>query len=182
MDLLRDALLALGLLATALAAGFFYAYSVSVVPGLTAAGPDVAVPAMQAINAGIRTPVFAFAFFGALVFPLLAGLAGLAGLAAGGRRTPALLALAATVVYGVGVFAVTFAVNIPLNEALAAAGTPATPAEAAASWGRYAPPWTAWNHVRTLASILAGALLAAALVAAFRPGPTPGQRPMRKHP
>ena len=163
MELLRDVLLALGLLAAALAAGFFYAYSVSVMPGLTAAGPGAAVPAMQSINAGIRTPVFAFVFFGALAFPLLAGLA---GLAAGGPRAPALLALAAAAAYGGGVFAVTFAVNVPMNEALAAAGTPAAPAEAAVTWGRYAGPWTAWNHVRTLASILAGALLAAALVLA----------------
>jgi uncharacterized membrane protein len=64
-----------GLLACALSAGFFYTYSISVMPGLAAADPLSAIRAMQGINAVIRTPVFAFAFFGALLFPVAAALA-----------------------------------------------------------------------------------------------------------
>jgi uncharacterized membrane protein len=161
---LRTALLSLGLLACAVMAGFFYAYSVSVMPGLAAVGdPLVAIRAMQGINAAIRTPVFALAFFGALGVPLLAAAAALAGPR---RGAVAALALAGALAYGLGAFAVTLAVNVPLNEALAAA-TP-TPGTAAGIWGGYAPRWTAWNHLRTLASILSCALMAAALVAAFR--------------
>lgn len=161
MAALRTALLALSLLATALAAGFFYAYSVSVMPGLGAADPASAVRAMQGINAVVRTPVFAFAFFGALGFPLLAA----AACAATGRRLAAALALAAAAVYGLGAFAVTFAVHIPLNEALAVA-RPGDAAAAAATWDGYAGRWTAWNHLRALASAAALAPAAAAPVAA----------------
>ena len=64
------AFLLLGLLASALMAGFFYAYSVSVMRGLDATEPLAAALAMRNINALIRTPVFFFGFFGALAFPL----------------------------------------------------------------------------------------------------------------
>lgn len=163
----RTALL-LGLLASALAAGFFYAYSVSVMPGLAAAGDALAaVRAMRGINGVIRTPVFAFAFFGALLFPLLAA----ASAAAGQRRAVAALAVAGGLAYGLGVVAVTFAVNVPLNEALAAA-SPTTDEEVAETWRAYAGVWTAWNHLRTLASVMSFALISVAVVRVFREVPT----------
>src|SRR5918998_6764823 len=71
----RHGLIVAGLLASALSAGFFYAYSISVMPGLAAADPSSAIRAMQGINAVIRTPIFAFAFFGSLVLPLAVSLA-----------------------------------------------------------------------------------------------------------
>jgi uncharacterized membrane protein len=164
-DLLRLLPLMLALLASALMAGFVYAYSFSVMPGLAAGDPLSAVRAMRSINAVVRTPVFAFAFFGALAFPLLAAVVALPA----GRHDVAALALAAALAYGLGVVAVTFAANIPLNESLAAAGAAAVTAEdAPALWQGYARPWTAWNHLRTLASILSLACAAAALVRAFR--------------
>jgi uncharacterized membrane protein len=162
--LATNALLSLDLLASALTADFFYAYSVSVMPGLAAAGdPIAALRAMQGINAVVRTPMFAFAFFGALAFPLLAA----AVAAAARRRAAAALALAGALAYGLGAFAVTFAVNVPMNEALAAV-QPVTAEQAGEVWSRYAGPWITWNHIRTAASILSFALISAALVQAFR--------------
>jgi uncharacterized membrane protein len=161
-DVLRLLPLMLALLASALMAGFFYAYSVSVMPGLAASEPLAAVQAMRGINAVIRTPVFAAAFFGALALPLLAAVLALAA----GRRDAAALALAGALAYGLGVVAVTFAVNVPLNDALAAA--PVSAEGAPALWQGYAGPWTAWNHLRTLASMLAFACVAAALCRAWR--------------
>jgi uncharacterized membrane protein len=164
----RYGLLLLGLVASALSAGFFYTYSISVMPGLSAADPHSAVRAMQAINAVIRTPWFAFAFFGALLFPLLA-----AGVAwAGGAERVALLAAASGIAYGTGVFAVTFLVNVPLNEGLAAA-TP-TSDTAARIWSEYTARWTPWNHVRALAALGAFGLQAAATLVSFvQPLPSP---------
>jgi uncharacterized membrane protein len=75
MTYVQHCLIMAGLLASALSAGFFYTYSISVMPGLAAADPSSAIRAMQGINAVIRTPVFAFAFFGALLFPLAVSLA-----------------------------------------------------------------------------------------------------------
>jgi uncharacterized membrane protein len=151
--------LVLGLLASALIAGFFYVYSVSVMPGLSATDPLAATHAMRGINAVIRTPVFAFSFFGALAFPLAAALLAR-------RRGGRLLALSSGLVYGIGGFGVTFAVNVPLNEALAA--TVPTAANAAQLWHQYATSWTLWNHVRTLASIIAFVILTAALALEHR--------------
>lgn len=155
------ALLATGLLAAALSAGLFFAFSVLVMPGLGTAPPAVAVRAMQAINAAVRTPLFAFAFFGPL---LLSPAAALTAWSAGEARVAG-LALAGLLVYAAGTFGVTFAVNIPLNEALAAA-VPAS-GDAAEPWRGFAARWTAWNHVRTLASLLCGGLLTAALARAW---------------
>ena len=158
---IRYVLLVLGVLAAALIAGFFYAYSVSVMPGLGASDPLSATLAMRGINAVIRTPLFAFSFFGALVFPVVAGLLA-------GRRAVAILAIAGGLVYGVGGVAVTFTVNVPLNEALAAASP--TVASAPNLWRDYASPWTTWNHLRALASIIAFALVTTALVVEHREG------------
>jgi len=153
------AFLLLALLAAALMAGFFYAYSVSVMRGLDATDPLGAALAMRNINALIRTPVFFFAFFGALAFPVVAALLA-------PRRPVMLLALAGALAYGLGAFLVTLAVNVPLNEALAAA-TP-TVENAATLWSGYTGPWTRWNHVRTFASIIAFSLLTAAVVLAHQ--------------
>jgi len=157
----QHGLILAGLLASALSAGFFYTYSVSVMPGLTAADPSSAIRAMQGINAVIRTPVFAFAFFGSLVFPLAVSLSTWIGR----ERQVAVLALLSTALYGLGVFAVTFLVNVPLNEALAGANP--TSDTAASAWANYYGPWTAWNHIRAVCASLAFGLFAAAAVIHF---------------
>lgn len=128
-------------------------------PGLAATDPLAAVRAMRSINAVIRTAVFAFSFFGTLVFPLAAALLA-------SQRSVMVLAVAGAVVYGLGAFAVTLAINVPLNDALAAA-TP-TPENATQLWQDYAGRWTLWNHVRTIASITAFGLLAAGVVVAHQ--------------
>ena len=158
----RHGLILAGLLASALSAGFFYTYSISVMPGLAAADPSSAIRAMQGINAVIRTPVFAFGFLGALLFPFAASLAAWIGRA----RQVAVLAFLSAVLYGLGVFAVTFLVNVPLNEALAGANP--TSDTAASLWANYYGPWTAWNHVRAVCASLAFGLFAAAAVVHFR--------------
>ncbi|MCZ0737342.1 anthrone oxygenase family protein [Phreatobacter sp. AB_2022a] len=141
-------------------AGFFYAYSVSVMRGLDAAGPVAAVAAMQGINATVRNAAFAPAFFGA---PLAAAAAALAALVAGVPRAALLLA-AAALVYLLGAMAPTVLVNVPMNDALAAAGAPADAAAAARLWTGYAPRWTAWNGARTAVSLASLALVGLALM------------------
>jgi uncharacterized membrane protein len=136
---IRYALLLLGLLASALIAGFFHAYSVSVMPGLGATDPLAPALAMRGINSVIRTPLFAFSFFGALAFPFAAALLAR-------RRAVAVLAVAGGLVYGVG-----------------GAASP-NAASAADLWRQNATPSPMCNHLRTLASIIAFALVTAALV------------------
>lgn len=147
----------LGLFALTLSAlifGFFYAWTCSTMWGLDAADPRIAVAAMQAMNASVRNAVFAPAFFGT---PVVSTLAALSALAGGGRRA-ALLFLAAAVVYAVGGAALTMAVNVPMNEALATVAVPTDPAAAAAIWRDYSQPWQLWNTIRAGFSGLAFAL------------------------
>ena len=128
MSVVRTALFALALLAGALSAGFFYTFSILVMPALGTADAGTAIVAMQKINQSVRTPLFAFAFFGAPALALLVAAA--AGLA--GHRRAAWLALVSGLLQVGAVFAVTMLVNVPLNEALApvAASAPT----AAATW------------------------------------------------
>lgn len=153
---------ALGLLAAAWSAGFFWSWSFTVMPGLAAAPAEAAIAAMRAVNANIRTPGFLFVFLGPAPLALLAGVLGFAT----GLRTAALLALLSAAIYIAGVIVVTFLVNLPLNAGLDAV-RPA-PGEAEAIWQAYAAPWTAWNHLRTAAATAAFLALAAAAVQAVR--------------
>lgn len=61
-----------------------------------------------------------------------------------------------------GVFGVTLACNVPLNKALAAADPQSV--SSGGAWRRYARPWTAWNHLRTLMSLAASIAFAVALM------------------
>jgi len=75
-------------------------------------------------------------------------------------------AIAGAGLWVVGSFAVTAAINVPLNDAIA----PLDPAQAgsAGPWADYVRAWTAWNHVRTVASLLAFVGFMLALQAAGR--------------
>ncbi|WP_417513013.1 DUF1772 domain-containing protein [Minwuia sp.] len=140
-------------------AGFFFTWSFTVMNGLDAASPDVAIAAMQSVNANIRNVPFGIVFFGA---PLAALVTTIIVFAFGSRSAGVLaglgfLALAATV-------AVTAGVHVPWNDELAVQTVPATAEAAAQLWAGYSGPWTEWNHLRSLTSLL-GCLF---LVLAFR--------------
>jgi uncharacterized membrane protein len=156
------ATLVLGLLAAALSAGFFWSWSFTVMPGLSASPPEAAVAVMRAANAGIGGPVFAFVFFGPALFAALAAALGFAT----GRAALGWWAAAAALVYAAGVLAVTFGVNLPMNAALATAQLDAT--NAAEAWRGYAPAWTRWNHLRTASATAALLLLLGAAAQALR--------------
>ena len=139
--------------------GFFYAWVCSTMWGLDSADPRVAIQAMQAMNASVRNPVFAPAFFGT---PVIAGLAAFLAWRAHHGRSAALLAAAAAL-YIVGAFAPTALVNVPMNLALASTDIPATREAAAELWSAYSERWQVWNLARTIASggslLLVGAAL-----------------------
>jgi uncharacterized membrane protein len=126
--------------------GFFYAWSFTVIRGLSLTDGASAIAAMQSVNASIMTGWFALIFFGT---PIATGVAAIAAWVGDGRGAAGWLA-AATVIYLVGCFAVTVVFNVPMNDALAAIDAGAA-ADAGADWARYAGPWNAWNHVRTAA-------------------------------
>ena len=157
---LRLFFLALCILTSALISGFFYAYYCSVMPGFAATDPESAIRAMQGINAVVRNASFAFSFFGTLAFGAIAIV-----LLVGVGGWPLRLALLGTAIYGLGAFMVTLLYSVPLNEALA--GVTPAPQEAARIWQDYLEPWTFWNALRALMSVLALAAFTASLVALF---------------
>ncbi|WP_426059457.1 anthrone oxygenase family protein [Hymenobacter sp. B1770] len=76
------------------------------------------------------------------------------------------LLVAATGIFWAGSLGVTVAVNIPLNETLASFQlTSATAAQTAAARTHFSTTWNTWHDVRTVASIVALALLAGACLA-----------------
>jgi uncharacterized membrane protein len=147
-------------LGSGLAAGFFLAFSVCVMPALRRRPASEAVAAMQTINVVVINPVFMTALFGTALACLAA--IGIALADWDGSYGP--YAVAGGAVYLLGVIAVTMGANVPRNDALAKLD-PAG-AEAASYWAGYLAEWTAWNHVRTVAPLVGLGLFIGALYAA----------------
>jgi len=146
------------LTAMALMAGVFYSFSVAVMTGLAKVDDRTFVDTMQRINRAIQNPMFFLTFAGALVLT--------AGAAVQQRRHGPVAAarwvVAALVLYAL-VLAVTFGINVPLNDQLDRAGDPDRIADLAHVRTRFEGPWVAANLVRTLLSTASVAALARAL-------------------
>jgi uncharacterized membrane protein len=156
--------MALTLILTGAIAGFFYAYTSSVMRGLDVIPAAHAIVAMQGINATVRNWVFAPAFFGTpLVGILTAAVLGWLHV-----KRAALLMLLAAVIYIAGAFVPTLLVNVPMNETLATVTVPADPQAANRLWLEYSVPWTRWNTLRTLFSFVSLLLVGLAIYVTAR--------------
>jgi uncharacterized membrane protein len=117
MNVLRALSLMGATLTMGLAAGAFALYAHTIMPGLKATDDRTFVSAFQSIDRAIINPWFmSTAFIGALLLTLAAALTNLG-------RDPLGWVAAALALYLVAVV-ITFAVNVPLNDALKAAGDP----------------------------------------------------------
>lgn len=155
---LTDLLLWFTMLSVGLMAGVYFTFSAFVMRALDVIGRPAGMLAMQSINKVIVRSSFLPLFFGStLAAAVLAVIALLDTEQAG-----ALYLLTGSATYVIGMFVVTLAGNVPLNNALDAAD-PAS-AEGEAMWQRYMSRWVAWNHVRTVACTVSLGLLVAALV------------------
>lgn len=152
-----DALTLATALAAGLVAGTFFAFSTFVMPALARLAPATGIAAMQAINVAAINRWFLGVLLGAAATCAVLAAAALLDWHAPGATTR----LAGASVYIVGALGVTIARNVPRNEALGALA-PDSPA-ALALWPDYLREWCAWNHVRTVASLAAAALLTLAL-------------------
>ncbi|MPV69772.1 DUF1772 domain-containing protein [Burkholderia sp. BE17] len=142
-----------------LMAGVYFAFSTFVMTSLGRLAPPAGAAAMNAINVDIVRSPFMPLFLGTTLMALA-----LVVIALFNRDQPgAMAALAGGALYLFGMFAVTMAVNVPLNDALAAADPAA--AHGAALWMRYVHDWTMWNHVRTVASAAACVFFIAGIAA-----------------
>jgi len=151
MHVLLKPIAVLSLLFSGAVFGFFYAWVCSTLWGLDITDPNVAIVAMQAMNANVRNWVFAPAFFGTPV--VLAATALVAWVSA--ERRAALLFAAGGLLYFVGGMILTITVHVPMNEALALVEAPLDAARAQETWQAYSVPWQRWNIVRAVASGIA---------------------------
>ncbi len=140
-----------------LAAGVFFAFSTFVMPALARLHPPQGIAAMQSINITAINPLFMIALFGTALACLFLAVSVLFKW----RQPGAVYLLVGSLIYLVGTIAVTIACNVPLNDALAIV-EPDSP-EGTNLWARYLTNWTFWNHIRTLAALVAAALFTIAL-------------------
>jgi uncharacterized membrane protein len=144
-------------LACGLTAGVFFAFSTFVMRALARLPAAQGIAAMQSINVAAINPLFMVTLFGtALACLVLAPWSMLRW-----DQPGAALLLAGGLIYVAGTAGVTIAFNVPRNNSLAGADPNGT--EAATLWTRFVREWTAWNHVRTVAALVAAALLTLAL-------------------
>ncbi|HKU97935.1 MAG TPA: anthrone oxygenase family protein [Vineibacter sp.] len=140
-----------------LVAGIFFAFSTFVMGALARLAPAQGITAMNSINVVVINPWFGSVFFGtAVVCAVLLVIA-----LVNWHKPGSVYVIIAAVLYVVGALGVTMAFNVPRNNALAAVD-PAS-AEGARLWADYVVTWTFWNHVRTIAPLLATALLIVAI-------------------
>ena len=157
-DVLRTATLLGATLTMGFSAGAFALYAHTIMPGLHTATDRTFVAALGALDRAIINPWFmASAFVGPAVLAIAATIANVG--------QPALPWIAtALALYAIAVV-ITIAVNVPLNDAIKAAGDPdRIPDVARIREQFHEARWVAWNLVRVATTTTAFGLLAWALV------------------
>ena len=158
MEALQVLALIASTLAVGLMAGVFAIFANAIMPGLRATDDRTFVGAFQAVDRAIVNPRFLSVFTGAL---LITGLAAVLLLGEGAVLPWVLVAFALYL----AVFVITVRVNVPLNDAIKAAGRIEDAGEAAAARVRFDEAlWVRWNTFRAVATTAAFGCLAWALV------------------
>ena len=134
---------------TGIMAGIYFAFSSFVMKSLAVIETEKGIIAMQSINKVILSSSFMPLFIGTSLLSF-----GLLILGCFRWDNPlATTLVAASLIYLIGMFACTAFGNVPLNETLDKLNPSSV--EAAQFWNTYLRIWTRYNHVRTIASIIA---------------------------
>ena len=139
-----------------LVGGIFFAFSNFVMPALAQQPGTEGARAMQSINVTVLNPLFFAVFFGTGIISLAVALATPGAWDAPGT----VLSRIAAALYLFGTLGVTMIFNVPLNDRLASATAEGNLSQ---TWSDFLSAWTWWNHVRTIAALLAAALFALAI-------------------
>lgn len=150
-----DILTSVVALGAAIIGGTFFAFSNFVMPALGRQPAANGIAAMNAISVTVLNPGFLTTFTGTAVL-------GLALVVAVFITGGSLWAVAGALLYIVGTFGVTMAINVPMNDRLAKVD--AESPDGAAYWARYLKDWTLWNSVRAAAALAATLLLIVSLM------------------
>lgn len=139
-----------------LVGGVFFAFSTFVMQGLGRLPARDAARAMQEINVTAVRPALMTLLFGTAAVCVAAIVVGVRQWGS----SPSLWLIAGGLLYLIGTVGVTIALNVPLNDRLAALD----PTAAAAEWPAYLRDWVRDNHLRTLSSTAAAASFVVALL------------------
>ncbi len=149
-------ILILTTLSAGLMAGLFYSWSISVTPGLAKVGDENYLQAFQSMNRAILNPSFFIVFMGLIILlPLLSYLY---------YKSPVSAQfwyiISATILYIVGVMAITVFGNVPMNNTLEVLQIESMNPEQMASFRRgFESQWNKLNIIRTICSSLSFVLL-----------------------
>jgi len=102
------------ILLTGLLAGLFYGYQCSIINGLGALGNKEYLLGFQSIDKFIQNPVFFLSFMGSIIILPIASFV----FYKSGSNNLFPYLIIATAIYAIGVFGITVACNVPLNEML----------------------------------------------------------------
>jgi len=134
-----------------LMAGLFYAWSISVTPGLGNINDTNYLQAFQSMNRAILNPAFFIAFMGqAILLPLLCYLSFKSNM-----HNQFNYILTATILYMVGCMAVTIFGNVPLNNTLEALQIESMTVEEMKFFrAGFESKWNNLNRIRTASTML----------------------------
>ena len=153
---LRAITLIAATLTMGLSAGTIALYAHTIMPGLRNTDDRTFVSAFQHIDRAIINPWFMATFFGALILTAAAAIAN--------RGTPAMRWIAVALALYLVAVVITMAVNVPLNDAIKAAGDPNHIDAALVRQKFHESRWAAWNLLRAATTIPAFGFLAWAVV------------------
>ncbi|MFI1827163.1 DUF1772 domain-containing protein [Streptomyces sp. NPDC020412] len=155
MTSFSTAVLTAAIVCNGLLAGTFFAFACSVVPGLRHVDDATYVTAFRAINRAILNGWFLSVFMGAPVLAVVAAVLRPDG--------TAFVWLVVGAACAIATFAITAAVNVPLNQRLDAAPTD-SPTALTEARRAFEPRWNRAHLVRTLTSVAGAASLTLAVV------------------
>lgn len=158
IEIARTGTLISATMAMGIAAGVFQLYSYAIMPGLGRTDDRTFVGAFQQIDRAIINPWWMLSFFGALILTAAA-----AGFHFGVDERSILLWIGAAFILYLAVVIVTLVINVPLNDAIKAAGDPDGINLATVRDHFHEARWVAWNLFRALATGVAFSCLIWAL-------------------
>ena len=150
-------------LMTLVTAATFVVFSAVIIPKLGRLDDREYIQTMQKINRDIQNPWFLGSFLGAaLLVPVSVYL-----FKKSGSATQVRLLAAASLLYIIGTFGITSAVNVPLNDKLDKVSvTTTSPSELATTRNDYESNWNKWHTARTVTAVAAlGAIIGAIVIA-----------------
>lgn len=159
MELVRGGSLVVSTLLLGLISGFFYTYSISIMPTLRGVDDRTFVDVMQKINRDVQNPRFFLTFIGSILFGILTLILFL------GQPFAVLLPVIVSLACYFVCFGITVRGNVPMNVRLDRYGPVDSIADVAAVRKQFEGPWTRLNGLRAWAATFGFGAIVWALVA-----------------